>query len=290
MMKKSRLMTTVICLFMTALVLTGCGKSKTQQELERLQEENAALRAQVDSLRSQLTVGDYPQLDSWALDAYALNGSDPVSIHFTAVPTAYEQGQTASLLVTLNGSEEVVVPCNWDGSVQSAFVTLLPQDGYGYYYVLTEPTGSQVQIPLSTPENPVKPSLTFLATSLANFCNLFLDDWSADAESITIRQGTVLVQLPLISDGGDRLTCTEAELVMELNGEEIQKWPIPLMEGETAGSFTADLSGTILKIPAIHRDDQLDLLLYAPISDGRILTSEGGSWFFNGESLDLVVG
>lgn len=290
MMKKNRLTALSVCVLLVVSVLTGCGKTDTRQELQQLQKENAELRAQVDSLRSQLSVQNYPQLDSWALDAFALNSTDPVSVQFTAVPTAYEEGQTASLLVTLNGREEVVVPCTWDGSVYSTFLTLVPQDGYGFYYILTEPDGSQVQIPLSTPENPVKPSLTYLETSLATFCNLFVDDWSADSGSITIHRGTAVVQLALITDNGDRLTCDEAELVMELNGEKIRSWTIPLTEGETVGSYVVDLSGTTLQIPEIHTDDQLDLLLYAPLSDGRTLTSTGGSWFFDGEALKLVVG
>ena len=127
-----------------SVILTGCGGNTKDYEAEilRLREENNTLQAQVESLREQLNQLKNTRLESWTLEARGNGEEEPASITFTARPSAHEEGQQADLLVTRDGKEEVRIPASWDGELFRASLTLPPQDGYGYYCVLTSAEGA----------------------------------------------------------------------------------------------------------------------------------------------------
>lgn len=281
MTKYSGMTALLLLCSMLVFLFTGCGAGSSNAQPP--QNANAAPKADLsDPLNACL--------DSWVLEATAESPTDPATIWFAAVPAAYQDGQTAELVVTLNGETEVTVPCQWDGSTYNTFLTLTPQDGYGYYFQIAEADGTPVLIPLSTPEEPVKPALTYLASSMTAFCNLHVEKWSADNGIISIESGSIQVQLPQITLDTKAVSCDSVVLLTRLNDEDIGSLSLSLTEGDTIGSYFAELNDLQLRVPEIQKDDQLNLLLEVPLSNGETLSAQGGSWFFNGTGLELMAG
>lgn len=282
-----------ICTLLVCLALAGCipTENRYAQKVAELERQNAVLQAQVDSLTSQLEAINSSVLLSWDLTAETTGPkTSPVTVRFTAVPAVYQAGQSALLQVSLNGQEKASVPCVWDGAAYTALLTLDPADGYGYCCVLTGSNGREESTVLSTPENPQRPVLTFLESSLNAYCNLIVSDWKATDDSLTIVSGTGLIQLPLLSQNQQSVSCTQVQLVLQRNGKTLDTKDIPLMDGETENSFLAVIDNVSFALPELEAEDQLDLWLDVYLSEGGGLTTSGGSWYPSSGSLDLVVG
>lgn len=290
-----------ILLRVTALVLVaamaaglaGCSlvDERYSRRISELEAENATLRSQVDLLSSQLEALQSSILQSWELRP-EINGepTDPVGIWFTAKPELFQPGQSAELVVMLDGREKLTVPCVWDGEVYSTFLTLEPADGYGFYCVLTGSNGRQQRTALSTVEDPAVPALTYMASSLGSYCNLVVDDWKAKKNKLTIVSATGTVQLPLLSASEEEVICTSAQLVLQRNGKTVDTKDVTVVRGETENSFIVIISNVTFTLPDMKDDDQLVLWLDVYLSEGGGLTASGGSWYPNGDGLALVVG
>lgn len=295
MVKKNSILRGVCLMAVFCLVFCLCGCSLVDQrylqEIDRLKSENAALSAQVDSLTAQLEAMRSSILDHWELTAEAGdNLESPAKIHFSAVPAIYQPSQRADLIITLNGAEKATVPCVWDGAAYTAFLTLEPEDGYGYYCILTGSNGKEERTELTSVENPQLPILTYLASNMSSYCNLIVDDWSATEKHLTLVSGSGNIQLPLLYNGDKPLECTSAQLVLQKNGKDVAKKDLILEKGETENSYYTDVSGIRFKLPEMEAEDQLDLWLDVYLSEGGGMTSSGGSWYKSGGALDLVVG
>ena len=115
------------------LLLAGCSRNTQtlQEEVDRLKRENTALLETIDRLQEQLSALQSTSLESWSLEARGADAASPVQILFTARPCARPDGQTAQLLVTLDGKEITRADCLWDGENYTAAASLLPENGYG---------------------------------------------------------------------------------------------------------------------------------------------------------------
>lgn len=274
-----------------SLLLTGCGGNTKDYEAEilRLREENNSLQAQVESLQAQLNQLKNTRLESWTLEARGAGEGEPASIVFTARPSAHEEGQKAELVVSREGQEEARIPADWDGELFRASLTLPPQDGYGYYCVLTSAEGTMDQTALTTPENPVLPKLTYLASSLKSYASALALDPKIDKDRITL-DVTAAVQAPLLTQDGTPSTVEEAKLLWLLGDETLSEIPVELDEGETEGSFVGSVQDVTLSLPDLDDGGTLRLLLSVRLSDGRTLTAEAASWTETDGELEDAVG
>lgn len=261
--------------------------------IEALAQENAQLKGQIAALNSRLdsmSVGS--GLSSWNLVAVSWEDGMGADVTMSAAPGAYEDGMEAVFSIRLSGHEVRSIPCDWDGTAFfTATAKLEAADGYSYYCILTTADGQRQQFALSTPENPIYDIPVYLETSLNAYCNMTLDSWIADGGKLTISLAYLQAQLPRLSESGDMPTIQNAKLLLVYNGEDYSSMPVTLKPGEGAGAYELTLAGGDLNWPAELVDgDNLDLYLEIELSDGGVLSTMGGSWYYGDGGLDLVVG
>lgn len=296
---KKNLLTKLMAVLMIAVLLvsiTACGNKEEEaaaDQLAQLQQENAALQAQVNDLTNQLAMlKQKASLETWTMDVIPWAGNAGANVTISAIPKAHVDGQSATISVQLNGLEAESVPCAWDGTAYTATVELNAADGYSYYCILTSLDGSQEQIALNTPENPTEESLIYLASYLNAYANMIVDGdgWKADKKKLTISSGYIQVQMPQLTMGSDAVTVDKAELVLKLSGEEAERQSITLPKGEGEGSYELAITDISFSMPKMDDDHQLDLWLEVVLSDGQTLSTCGGSWYYSNGNLVLAVG
>ncbi len=204
MIKRKSIIAVFVLFALVCMTIAGCGgkTSEYEERIAQLEAENQTLRDQIDALNAQLQVGSGLYLSNWELTGKAWEGSGGADISFTAQPSAYQDGMTAKLVVSLNGATISSSSCLWDGSSFTASASLPADDGYSYSCLLTDAKGSSSQVVLASPENPVEYALVYLQTSLTAYCNVFLEDWVSDGSSLTISSGYAMVQLPQLPEDG----------------------------------------------------------------------------------------
>ena len=67
----------------------------------------------------------------------------------------------------------------------------------------------------------VDEALVNMATALQSYCSLTVSASTQEGDQLTITEGNVTIQLPLITDEGQSIVCTKALLVMTSDGEEV---------------------------------------------------------------------
>ena len=295
-MKKKKLkVIAVLALFcsIAALALSGFILSRIPEDqthmIDDLYRENQELRIQLEALNSRLDqFMTTTNLKDWALDTAPWADSTGADITFTAVPTEYQSGISATLLVTLESRQVASVPCHWDGEQFTATAGLSAADGYSYFCLLSSPGGVQ-QLTLMTPDSPDADIPVYLQSSLSSYCNLVVSDWIEQPTTVVLTAAYAQVQLPRISVSGD-LEIESSDLVLRLNGEVSAQVPIKLSPSEVAGSFEASLSELHLPMPELSKTDILELYLEVVLSDGRHLQAFGISWTLDGTRLTSAVG
>ena len=273
------------------LILGGCGGNtkEYEAEIQRLREENNALNAQVEQLRTQLDQLMFTRLESWMLDARGSGEEAPADITFTARPAAYEEGQQAQLLVILDGGEAARVSCDWDGEQFRGSLSLQPQDGYSYYCILTTQEGTEEQVDLTTPDHPVLPRLVYLKSSLTASIDALVSNQRMDKGAITADL-TASIQLPLLTEHGEAVSVDECSILWMLDEDVLSRIPLDLTEGETEGGLTGFAQGLLLEYPDLEEESTLRLMVSARLSDGRILNAEAASWTGTEDGLQDAVG
>ena len=99
----------------------------------------------------------------------------------------------------------------------------------------------------------------------------------------------VEVQAPRITNEGETITCSKAELVLTFNEEIVGTAALTMEAAEIPGSYTADISGITFNIPSMEDDQQLSIRLDVTLSNGQFLTAPGGTFsFLNGEMVSSV--
>ena len=291
--KFSKLLVLTAIIAAMAVSMVGCGGADADaidpEYVAQLEQECVDLRNQLQALQSQL--GDLEQsvvLKSYALKPIPNEEGTGATIEMTATPMRYEEGQTAVLLVSLNGIEVANVPGTWDGSAYTASVELAAEDGYTYECILTQLDGSENQIVISSPEAPLYESCVYLASGLNVYCNMFVEGWSQEGSSLTLTTGYAQVQLPRIS--GHSVDYKSSDLVLKIGDEELERVSVTMPEGEGEGSYETVLDNIQFKMPELQDNQQLDLWLEVTLTDGQVLTYNGCSWFISDGALALSVG
>lgn len=270
-----------------AVSLAACGNSDKMAQLEA---ENAQLKAQVEELTRQLANAENGGLSDWSFDACAWTGDVGATVTFTGIPTAYADGQKAEITVWLEGDLVEQVACTWDGTAYTAVMDLKAADGYCYYCTITEAGGSQTEVELNTPKNPTDEVLIDMESSLTAYCGMMVEDSTLEGSTLTLTAGYAQIRLPRIGRDGENVTCASVELILESEGSEIGRATVTALEADGENGCSAEIAGVTFSVPALEDDQMLEIRMEATLSDGQILTTTGGNWFYTGGDLLLVVG
>lgn len=269
---------TLLVLLALALVLTVCGCGQNNQRPTGSSDPTSEVKPLDVSLAS------------FGLSTNTWSSPNGATVNLTAIPSSHTDGQTARFIVRLGQTEEANVPCEWDGTEYTASADLNAADGYGYYVVITAADGAQREIAVNTPDNPYDESLVNLAASLDSYCTVTVDDSNGADGSLNILSGSVLVQLPLITDGGQSVTCAEAVLILSRNGEEINRMALTLTPAEIPGSYEQALTDLSFPLPDLSDGQELSLRAEVTLSNGQSMIAPGGTWLYNGGTLEASVG
>lgn len=280
-MKRKNLMTVLAVMLVLTMALSACGK-----EEEPVQTTAAATTAAA----VETTVSQPLELTDWTMSASTWSSPNGATIHITATPNYYAEGQSAAFLVRLESDEIANVPCQWDGSAYTASADLNAANGYCYYMVLTAADGSSQEVAVNTPAEPVNEAFINMEASLESYCSIVVEDSQVADGKLTLTSGKVQVQAPAITNEGETITCEEAILILNYNGEELGRQTLTTTQTETAGLFEAAVENVVFDIPELEDDQSVELTLNATLSNGQALTAPGGSWFYNAEELLPVVG
>lgn len=281
----------MFAMFLAILMLaTLAGCNSDSDRIAELEAENAALKAQVAELTAKLESAGQPVgLTDWYFEATAWEGSNGATVTFAGTPVSHAEGQTAELSVWLEGDLIDTVSCNWDGTVYTAAVDLNAADGYCYYLCITDETGKETEVELNTPKNPVNGNVIDLETALAAYCAMMVEDSVLEGDDLTVTAGYAQVQLPRIGHTAGAVEALGAELVLKVEGNEYSRTALPLT-AESETDLIAEIIGLTFTIPEMEDDQQLELWMEVALSDGQILYTTGGTWYYNGGELFLVVG
>lgn len=285
-----KIITTMLLILMIAsmLVLTvGCG-AKTDEP--RDDKESIAPTEQTEQTQSEFT-GESGEdfLRDWNLDAKAWSDGNGATVTFTAVPANYVEGQRLALSVRVGELEAESTNCNWDGTSYTGSVELSAVDGYGFYCILTDPDGIQIELVLNDPEYVTDETLVYLGSSLSAYGNMVVEDWEVSGNMLNIKSAHIQAQMPRLTYHNAAPEVSGSDLVLKRNDQEVDRKSVALTAGEGVGSFEATVSESFA-IPDVEEDGQLDLWLEISLSTGETISVSGGSWYSSDGQLQLAVG
>ena len=280
-----------IALILAAMLLftAGCGKTEDNTDnLRALQAENEALRSEIAQLQQRIEELETGSIADWSLTGKPLIHGSGAEVTLKVTPTNYQEGQTVSFRVELEGLVIARVYCDWDGTSYTGSVELDAADGYSYSLLLTEPNGTQDYRELNSPANPTDPELVYMYSSLSASCALTVLDWQIENGILYLNEGSVDIQLPSMTATGETALCTGISLVLQLDGVELERKSVPVPQSKES-MLSIPLSATTFTVPEMAEDNQLDLWLEVTLSDGQFLRHSGSSWFnFDGEMIQAV--
>ncbi len=280
-MKQKKLIAILTAIFVLALALNACGNKETPAETTAAPETSA----------SQVQTPSQPlELTSWNMSASTWSSPNGATIHISATPSYYAEGQSAAFVVRLESDEIATIPCSWDGSSYSASADLNAANGYCYYVILTAADGTSTEVAVNTPAAPTHEAFINMEASLESYCSIIVEESQFGENQLILTSGKVQVQAPVITNEGETIACQEATLILSYNGEELGKKVLPLTQAETAGLFEAALDNVVFEIPAMEADQSVELTMTAVLTNEQILNAFGGNWFYSDEGLLPVVG
>lgn len=279
-MKKMTILAVILAL---AVALTACGK-------EAEPTETTATAATAAAAVTEAPVSQTLTLTDWSMSASTWSSPNGATIHITATPSHYEEGQHADFIVRLESDDVTTIPCQWDGTNYTASADLNAANGYCYYMLLTAADGTAQEVAVNTPAAPVDEALIDIEASLESYCSITVEESVFEDSKLTLPTGKVQVKTPLITNEGETISCQEAALVLTFNGETLDRKVLTLTETDTKGLWEAALENIIFDAPEIEGDQSLDLTLNVTLTNGQVLSAFGGSWVPNDEGLLPVVG
>lgn len=265
-MKHSSLLKLTALLLVCALALCGCGKKAPQN--------------------SGTNDGGPMALGQWTLTPETWSSPNGATIHLSAEVTNADKSATAEFVVRQGDGDVVNAPCTWDGSKLLAEAELNAADGYSYFIVLTGSDGSLTEWPLTGADV----SLVNLASALNSYCNLLVTDSAYENGKLTLTAGSLEIQAPQLTDGGETITCQEASLVLTKDGQELTRTVVTVEASEVPGGFGVELAGTSFTVPDMEEDGQIVLRAEVFLSNGQSLSAEGGTWTYMDGQIVATVG
>lgn len=277
-MKKMTLLAIVLAL---AVALTACGKEEAPE---------TTVPAETVAATETVPAPQPLELTAWEMSATTWSSPNGATIHISATPSYYAEGQKADFVIRLEGDEVFKTPCQWDGTVYTASADLNAANGYCYYVVLTAADGTVTECAVNTPAAPVNEALINMEAALASYCSVTIEESEIADNKLNLANCKVQVQAPTITNEGETISCKKAYLILSFNEEELAKVEVNLEETATAGLFEAAVSGITFDIPALENDQKVVLSVNAALSNGQALSAFGGEWVYNEEGLLPVVG
>ena len=272
---KKNLIICIALLSVFALVLTGCG-SKAEAEKPAASVEETVPYGEA----SPLGIQDY------SLSASTWSSPNGATIHLTATPFGYAEGRTASFVVMLGEEEVANEPCTWDGSAFTASAELNAADGLTYEVRMADEGGNTGTYTLFEADE----IYVNLASSLESYCSVVVEASEFKDGKLTVTSGTLQIQLPRITNEGEAITVSRAQLVLTHNGEAIGSMDFLNLPAGEAGLHTQALPEVEFKIPELENDEQVVLMLNVTLSNGQVLTDTGSTFFYNDGELLTAVG
>ncbi len=278
-MKKMTILAAILAL---AVALTACGKETAPAETTAAATTAAAV--------TEAAVSQPLTLTDWSMRASTWSSPNGATVHITATPSHYEEGQRADFLVRLESDEVFSIPCQWDGTSYTASADLNAANGYCYYIVLTAADGTAEEIAVNTPAAPIDEALIDIEASLEAYCSITVEESVFDSGKLTLSTGKVQVKTPLITNDGEAISCQEAALVLAFNGETLNQKVLTLTNTDTQGLSEAALENIVFDVPEMENEQSVELTLNVTLTNGQILSAFGGSWVLNEEGILPVVG
>ena len=280
-MKKMTILAVILVLVMA---LTACGKEEAPETAAAPTVAATTVPAETAAPAQTLTLTD------WALSASTWSSPNGATVHLSATPSTYADGQTADFVVRLESDDIITVPCEWDGTSYTADADLNAANDYCYYVILTAADGTCTEVAVNTPAAPTNEALINLEAALASYCNLIVEESEITDNKLTLTKGSVQIQVPLITNEGETIGCKDVILVLDCNGQLLEQPVTGLTETTTAGLFEADVSGTAFEVPEMEADQDIQLTLNVTLTNGQVLTAFGSSWVSGEGDLLPVVG
>ena len=263
------------------IALCACGPKTAPAE------ETSAAQTAASSEAAVRELG----LSDWSLSASTWSSPNGATIHLTATPTSHVQGDSAVFIVRLEGEEVTSVPCDWENDAYMASADLNAADGYCYYVSLSGEDGASAEIAVNTPADPTEENYVNMATALETYCSLTVGESTLTGDTLTIADGTAVVQAPRITDDGENIACAQAMLVLILDEEEIGSMALTMAPGEADRSYEASLANVSFTIPGeLTEDQRLVLRLDAELTNGQALTVQGATWYYQDGGMATAVG
>lgn len=277
-MKKMTILAVILAL---AVTLTACS---SKAEPEATTEAAATVPAETAAPLQPLVLTD------WTMSASTWSSPNGATIHVSAIPNYYQDGQRADFVVRLESDDVASIPCQWDGTAYTASADLNSANGYCYYVVLTAADGSSAEFAVNTPAEPINEAFINLEAALSSYCSITVDSSDFSDSNLTLTAGKVQVQVPTITDDGSVISCQDVSLVLSCNGQELSKQALTMSESTTAGLYEATLENITFVLPEMEEGLKVELTLSALLTNGQTLSSYGGNWIYNSEELLPVVG
>lgn len=229
------------------------------------------------------------RLVNWAVTATVWTEGKGADVALTATPESYDEDVEVFFRVSMDGDVVAEVPCQWMGSEYMATASLSAANGYDFYFVVKN--GDRKSMTLLPAEDSVQMAYCVnLADSLYGYANLMVDDWTEQGRMLTVTEGFVEVQTPLLTAEGTVPTIEQARLVLWLGDVEVASRPVQMEPGEADGVYVADLKELSFEIPEMDGDGELTLWTEAKLSNGKTMMVYAVSWIARDGQLYLVTG
>lgn len=250
-------------------------RSKTNTQL-------AELHSRIDSLSTSQTPPPVEALlADYSLDIAGLvSGDRPgAEISFSAVPSTWQDGDTASLSIRRNGAATITQACTWDGAFLTAQVFLEVADGYELCLTLTHSDGTRDQQVLNDPYiQKLKQSLTLTAEVTSG-------QWHYENKTLALKNYQFKVGMPSLGKYYGSMAWEEIDLILTLsNGEEIGRFNLLSAQKEEDADVLAsyeiwmehtEIKFCNLELPA---DAGILLWLYAETNNGLTMMHPVTGW------------
>ena len=266
-----------------AMILTGCNSDETPKSTTAA--TTASGTAAPENAPAQPLT-----LTEWSMSASTWSSPNGATVHITATPGYYAEGQKADFVVRLESDDIASIPCEWDGSSYTASADLNAANGYCDYVILTAADGTASEVAVNTPAAPTDETLIDLEAALESYCSIIVEESNVENNKLTLVSGQVQVKTPLISGEEGAVTCQEATLILSLQGEELARNTVTLTQTDSPDFSEAVLENIVFDFPTLENDQKVDLTLSATLTNGQTLTAFGGNWFYSEEGLLPVVG
>lgn len=284
-MKRKNMLPLLAAILVFALALSACGGEKAPEETTAPTVATAAPTVPAETAVSQpLTLTD------WNMSASTWSSPNGATIHISATPSDYTEGQKADFVVRLESDDVASIPCQWDGTNYTASADLNAANGYCYYVVLTAADGTVSEVAVNTPAAPTNEAFIDMEAALESYCSITIEESTFENGKLALSGGKVQVKTPGITNEGETITCQEANLVLSFNDETLEQKALTLAQADTNTLFETNLDNITFDIPTMENEQKLELTLNVTLSNGQTLSAYGGNWIFNAEGLMPVLG